>query len=277
MKALSDEIEDNVREIATRSEIIEILKRRIDRRERVRSATVSYSEYDNYWRAFWDSRDFLRKDLPFVRFDKPIDPPISPLDFKVQTIVPAIAEAIHKSQAQQVLEIGSGAGMNLLLLAPMFPSVRFVGLEPTTSGVEMASSFLNSPPIEFPAAHSMGCIKNVHIVQGSILDGTVVSALKQESFDLIFTAAVLEQLQNELDSAFQNIFSIATSYCLFLEEWREANCDVSNYKTLVESDYFRVSWNYLHRYHDIELLERFVPAIQPAWLKYGGVLCRRQA
>ena len=117
-------------------------------------------------------------------------------------------------------------------------------------------------------ANKPGEIKNVRVIKGSILDNVVVKELENYKFELVYTVAVLEQLYNYIDIAFENIFRLTSKYFLFSEEWLEANYLLKNYLTLVNSDYFRLSWNYLNKYENIEILERSIPCIQPAWLKY---------
>ena len=241
----------------------------------MRDPDVSFPEYDDYWKLFWEERDLFRTDLRFTKFDVHIEK-LSPFEFKQQCIISRLSSKIESHNFQSVLEIGSGAGLNLMFLAPKFPDVQFYGLEPTYSGVFMANEFINSPPKEFKEAHEIGKLENVHIIKGSILDKEVVEILKKEySFDFVFTSAVLEQLLNFVDIVFPSIFSIPADYFLFNEEWLEGNYLIDNYKTLVDSDYFRISWNYLNSYKNIQTLERVIEPMQPAWLKYTSVFCKK--
>jgi tRNA G46 methylase TrmB len=269
---LEQEIQENITEILYRQQIINTLKQRIQGMGQ-RRPELSYEEYDTYWHDFWHKRDIFRTDLPFVYYDKPISPHMTPFLAKKLGIVTILKEKIEQYKFKTILEIGSGAALNLMMLAPLFPNVNFFGLEPTASGVNISTEFINNPPPEFKEAYDNGPLKNITIIRGSILEKETLIKLK--SFDFIFTCAVLEQIHNDIELCFQNIFNIANSYFLFYEEWREANYILENYKTLVDNDYFRISWNYLNSFQDIQILERTIPAIQPSWLKYGTVFCKK--
>jgi SAM-dependent methyltransferase len=199
-----------------------------------------------------------------------VQPSISPLEFKREVIINILSEKIEKLHIKSVLEIGSGAGLNLLFLAPLFPDVKFYGIEPTDSGVRVSNNFLNNPPKEFEEAHKQGSIENVRIIKGSILNLADLESLKDQKVDLVFSCAVLEQLNNYIEEAFGNIFQLDCKYFLFYEEWLEANSTILNYKTLVDADYFRLSLNYLNKF-PIGEIKFEIPTIQPSWLSYGIV------
>lgn len=270
-KILKSEIRENVKEVYHR--VFYILPRLLSRYmfgRNLRTAHTSYPEYDSYWNSYWESKDIFRKDLVFTRYDK-ICSSITPFELRKQCIIKTLAEKITKHKILKVLEIGSGAGHNMMLLAPKFPDVSFFGLEPTRSGVEMTNKFINSPPKEFEEAYNLGKLNNVQIIRGSVLDAGLVESLKDNGFDLVFTSAVLEQLNNYLDESFINIFKLGRKYFLFNEEFLEANYLIENYKMLVDSDYFRVSWNYLNKFENFRTIDRTIHALQPSWLKYAVV------
>ena len=271
---LRTEIRANIREILYRFIIIGKLLFRFVVKKNLRTPAVSYPEYDNYWASFWNNRDIFRK-LPILYYDNPIHPQISPFLARKMGIGKILAQKIEQYEFKSVLEVGSGAGLNLLMLAPLFPDALFVGLEPTESGVRISTEFSKAPPPEFEEAFKKGKVDNIKILKGSILEREDLKQLRDYKFDFVFTSAVLEQLHNYSDICFGNIFDQSNGYFLFFEEWLEANYLILNYKTLVDCDYFRMSWNYLNRFPDIEILERSIPPIQPSWLKYGVVFCRK--
>ena len=265
------EISDNYKQIYVRSfYVLPKLLTYLFFNKSKRTPNLSYRQYDNYWNGFWKSKDIFRTDLTYTKFDKPITK-LTPFEFKKNGLIKILSRKITENNISSVLEVGSGGGLNLMFLAPMFPNVTFIGLEPTESGVRITNEFINSPPPEFEDAYKIRKLKNTKIIKGSILDTEAVRELENYKFDLVYTSAVLEQLHNYVDVAFENIFKLTSKYFLFFEEWLEANYLIENYLTLVNSDYFRISWNYLNRYKEIEIVERSIPSIQPAWLKYGVV------
>lgn len=271
---LKEEIMENLRHIKWRSRVVLKLLKMYFVGDTIRSQLTSVPEYETYWEHFWEHKEICRTDLPFVNYDKPILG-LSPLEYRRLSVIPTICEKIRKYQIASVLEIGSGAGLNLLLLAQLFPDVSFTGLEPTGSGVRVSKELLLRPPPEFWQTDAMGEIKNVEVLRGSVLGDGIPESIRSKSFDLVFTSAVLEQLHNDLDEAFLCILALNAKYFLFFEEWLEANYVPSNYHTLVEADYFRVSWNYLHRFPFLTTIDRQIPALQPSWLKYAMVFCEK--
>ena len=272
---LKHEIQENARQIYIRAfHVLPTLLARYFLHKGERTQDLSLSTYDNYWNTFWETKDIFRTDLPFTKFDKPIGE-LTPFESRKAGIVSILAEKIQRTNVSSVLEVGSGTGLNLLLLAPVFPHVTFTGLEPSESGVKISNKLVKAPPPEFEEAHKTGEIRNIEIIRGFILDIEAVERLTNYKFDLVYTSAVLEQLHNYVDIAFENIFKLTSKYFLFFEEWLEANHLIQNYLTLIRSDYFRLSWNYLHRYEGIEILERSIPSIQPSWLKYGVVFGKK--
>jgi len=272
---IRQEILNNLREIKYRIHILGRLIPRYFLKNKGRTPGISLPEYDNYWDGFWEKKDIFRKDLTIVKNDVVL-PGLSPFEFKKKVIVNILAEKIASYKLKTVLEIGSGAGLNLLLLAPLFPEVSFYGLEPTNSGVRVSNNFIKSPPKEFEEAFKLGELKNVQIIKGSILEEQTIAGLREKKIDFVYTCAVLEQLNNYLDIVFPNIFSLSEGYFLFYEEWLEGNYLIDNYKTLVDADYFRISWNYLNQFKEIETLERSIPLLQPSWLKYSVVFAKKQ-
>jgi len=272
---LKEEIKSNVKDVLKKVFVIlPILLKRYFLSYNKRTTDIVYTEYDDYWDTFWQKADIFRLDLPFVYFDKPTTN-ISPFLYKKNCILPILIEKIKSNEIDSVCEIGSGAGLNLILLATLFPDVKFFGIEPTESGVRITNKFIENPPREFGNTYKLGGkLRNIEVFKENILDTHTVKKL-QNKFDFVFTCAVLEQLNNYIDIALYNSISLTNKYFLFFEEWFEANYLIDNYVTLVKSDYFRISWNYMNKFKNIEILEKSIPALQPAWLKYGVVFGKK--
>lgn len=266
------EMKRNLFEIRVRIRILVILLLRYLFLRGLRTADLSVKEYEANWRDMAEKgdvyRDIVEQRLPLERWGKPVT--CSPLEVRRDQISVLIGGYLEECGAQRVLEVGSGVGLNLLFLAPRFPNIQFYGLEPTSSGVEASKSLMADPPSNFEEAKAVAPIENVTIIRGSLFDAQKVQSLARLSPDLVFTTAVLEQMHNSIDVALEHIFKITGRHFLFYEEFLEAN-GVTDYLTLVTSDYFRHSWNLLNDYPQITILDRRIPPYQPSWLKYGLV------
>lgn len=269
---LSDEIKRNVREIIVRTKILFILfARRFGFSRRIPKG--SYEEYDSYWDNFWERKDIFREDLVLVHNSKPLKN-MTPYDYKKETILKLLSDIIEKYDIKNVLEIGSGAGLNLVYLASKYKEVNFTGIEPTSSGVNVLNNFIANPPIELVCNGNTEKINNLKVTKASIIEADTIKEISDEKYDLIFSCAVLEQLHNNIDLAFDNIFRMDSKYFLFFEEWLDGNTNVNNYRTLVDSDYFRLPWSYINKFSSVDVLEVFCPLLQPSWLNYSGLFLR---
>ncbi len=272
---LKEEIRRNLNDVKKRLFVVlPILLKRYFLKSNKRTPISSYQEYDKYWDIFWERKDLFRTDLPFMYHDKQVGK-MTPFEYKNLGPIKIISKAIESRDIKSVCEIGSGAGLNLLILAPLFPDVNFLGIEPTESGVRITKKFINNPPFEFENAFKLGKVQNIEVIQASILDSKIVEILRARKIDLIFSSAVFEQLNNYIEIAINNAIDITDKYFLFIEEWLEANYLIDNYITLVKSDYFRISWNYLNNKDSVRILKKSIPALQPGWLKYGVVFGKK--
>ncbi|MCC6695168.1 MAG: class I SAM-dependent methyltransferase [Candidatus Hydrogenedentes bacterium] len=242
-----------------------------------RTSQDSLSEYSRNWAALEaqgaDFQNLFEPKFPMTRFNKPVA--MSVYEWRRTVITHHLARFIESTGAKRILEIGSGFGFNLLLLAPRFPDRQFVGIEPTDTGVRISKAWLAEPPGEFREASSAKPLLNVEIELNDILTMDTGAWLETRggAFDFVFTTAVLEQLHNEIDVALRNIFRLTSGHFCFFEEFLEAN--TAHYLDLVKWDYFRHSWDILHEFADVEIIERFIPEYQPSWLKYAFVFGRR--
>ena len=263
---IENEIKKNEEVILELLKINKKLLQRYEKPENSRCEKKSYDEYNNFWHDFWEKKEYFRKDLPIVNNGVVIQG-LTPFEFKKKVIIDELRQKIEILQPRVVLEIGSGGGLNLMLLAPEFPNISFIGLEPTQSGVDITNKMILEPPAEFEKAFHNKAVHNIEIIQGSILDKRVIESMPKD-IDLIFTSAVLEQLNNNINEAFAGISLLKFTHFLFYEEWLEANSDIKHYKTLVESDYFRQSTRILNEFNLI-LKEFKIPILQPSWMQYG--------
>lgn len=270
---LSDEIKRNIHEIVVRTKILFILFTRVFGFAK-RNQKKSYDEYDSYWNDFWEKKDIFRDDLVLVCNGKPLKY-MTPYDYKKQTILKLLSDIIEKYEIKKVLEIGSGAGLNLVYLASKFKEVDFTGIEATSSGVNVSSGFIANPPSELTYDGKNEKINNLKVLKASIININTFEGLLENKYDLVFSCAVLEQLYNHIDVAFDNIFKINSAYYLFFEEWLDGNTNVNNYKTLVDSDYFRLPWSYVNKYNSVEVIETICPLLQPSWLNYSAMFMRK--
>lgn len=153
----------------------------------------------------------------------------------------AMARVIRALGARRVLEVGSGTGINLFVLAALLPEVSFAGVELTATGVAQAQSVVASPalpqrladycpsPVADAAAH-----RRVDIRRGNALE----LPFEDAAFDLVFTRQALEQMDMIRAPVLRQIARVARSHALLVEPFADANRDPLRRTYVAAKDYF---------------------------------------
>jgi tRNA G46 methylase TrmB len=135
-----------------------------------------------------------------------------------------IEDQIKKGTFQNIIEIGSGNGFNLIYLANRFPDKNFFGFELTKRGVENSyassknkviveniSKFVSldyNSKISFP-------LNNLTFTQKDITKGLDQSFVIGNT--LVFTSLAMEQMEDIFPEAIKNILEIKADKYLFIE------------------------------------------------------------
>lgn len=158
---------------------------------------------------------------------------------------------IRALQPKSVLEVGSGNGINLLLLANQFPDVSFTGVELTTAGNRVARELQSSGML--PAALGLypvdpgidgQAFRRINFLQG---DATAMP-FESGSFDLVITVLSVEQMERVRHKALAEIARVCGGHVLNLEPFAEANRTGLRRLHVYGRDYFRGSISDLPRY-----------------------------
>jgi ubiquinone/menaquinone biosynthesis C-methylase UbiE len=161
-----------------------------------------------------------------------------------------LMRAIARLKPRTVLEVGSGNGLNLFILAARFPEIHFMGLELTAGGVvaanrvramaelpEILVTFAPEPPIDLKP------FDRIVIVQGNAAALPFVDA----SFDLVITALALEQMEPIRHQALAEIRRVASTYTAMVEPFFDWNATGPQRDYIIANDYFSGSVAELER------------------------------
>jgi SAM-dependent methyltransferase len=162
-----------------------------------------------------------------------------------------LTKAIRFLRPQSVLEVGSGWGLNLMVLACLCPETRFQGVELTKSGVEMTKAMaagkeLPEPLVRFmPEApvDPMG-FQRIAVDRGS----AERLPYADSSFDLVFTRLALEQMESIRETALSEVARVARSHVVMIESFREMNDKGLRRQYAIANNYFRGRLADLPRY-----------------------------
>lgn len=183
-------------------------------------------EYEEVWSAGY--RRYNTSDGPL----KPV-----PWTIREQHVMAAMAGAarfrsiilggvIATLRPRNVLEVGCGDGINLLLLAGAFPEIQFIGLELTEAGNSAARNLQSKPEMpEHLVRYAPLAQKDATAFQRiSLLRGDACKmAFSGNSFDLVFTILSIEQMERVRDAALREIARVTGGHLLNMEPFEDAN------------------------------------------------------
>lgn len=152
-----------------------------------------------------------------------------------------LTRLVDVAGAGRVLEVGSGRGENLVLLALRRPGLDLTGIELTAAGVAASRELASAVPPELSAAAGVTPGEAEEAALGRI-DFRQASAFElpfeDDAFDVAFTCLVLEQIPDEYPKALVEMRRVTRGYCAFLEPFADANGPVGR-SYLRSVDYFR--------------------------------------
>ena len=189
-----------------------------------------------------------------------------------------LAATIETLGPRTVLEVGSGDGLNLMVLAAMFPEVRFTGIELTRGGVEVARRFQSEADFPEEAAAAFPArrldpqaFRRVDFRRGSARRLRAPTA----SFDLVVTCVALEQMESIRAAALTEVARVAGRWTAMIEPFRDFNADGMRRRYIEAYDYFQGGVDDLPRYG---LEPQFVSADVPQKLNLHTalVVCRKR-
>jgi SAM-dependent methyltransferase len=174
--------------------------------------------------------------------------------FIIKRYADLILEALERLSVESVLEVGSGRGRNLALLALKRPDLSLTGLELTKSGVENSRALAEDVPsrllqvagTEQSAEQAKASLQKIQFHQGNAMD----MPFPDKSFDASFTSLVLEQVPRDYPRVLQQMRRVTRKFCIFNEAFDEANSWWGR-AHLRRVDYFRASMRDFSR-HGLE-------------------------
>lgn len=135
---------------------------------------------------------------------------------------------LAETRPRTVLEVGAGAGQNLLGLSAVFPEIAFTGIELTEEGVARARSVQSHEHLPdvikqfspFPVADDTAH-RRVDFQQG---DATALP-FADGSFDLVYSRLALEQMERVRRKAVAEMVRVSAGHVLMVEPFADFNDD----------------------------------------------------
>lgn len=158
---------------------------------------------------------------------------------------------IEKLKPTNILEVGSGMGLNLCILAARFPNTKFTGIELTAAGDEVARAFRAMPtlPEQFRQFSPLLIVdeeahQRIELHQGSAAQ----LPFKKGSFDLVYSIQALEQMESIRDQVLEQMANVCSGHVAMFEPFTEWNKDPMRHALISSRRYFAASFTDLRRY-----------------------------
>lgn len=162
-----------------------------------------------------------------------------------------LSRILEELRPTTVLEVGSGNGMVLMMLATGHPAIQFTGIELTQSGIQAAQRVQAQPELP-PAVLSFlpfatadgGAFRRVEFREGN----AAALPWPDDSFDLVLTSLALEQMNQVRREALTGLARVAKRWVVMLEPFRDFNLTPERQLHTRSHDYFAATVADLPRY-----------------------------
>ena len=199
-------------------------------------------EYDAVWAEGYERYRAKRDDArysPWLWRDKQILFDAAGAPRFRSLLYGAVIDAL---KPKRVLEVGSGDGINLLLLAGVFPKISFTGLELTDSGHHTAMAAKSADALP-PALEGYSVLpqkdplafQRIDFVQGNACR----MPFEDNAFDLVMTILSVEQMERVRHQALTEIVRVTRNHVLNLEPFQDINANGVRRLNVRSRDYFR--------------------------------------
>jgi SAM-dependent methyltransferase len=152
---------------------------------------------------------------------------------------------------QSVLEVGSGYGLNLLLLSMQFPDIRFLGVELTQAGVAATKALADDPstpdrlaPFAIEPLADRQALRRLDVRHGS----ADALPLPDGAVDVAVTVLALEQMERIRAQALRELARVARHHVVMIEPFADWNAEGHRLEYIRRHDYFAARVDELPRY-----------------------------
>lgn len=169
-----------------------------------------------------------------------------------------ILKRINKINPKTILEVGSGNGINLKILASNYPNKKFVGIDISKVGIEKSNSCKNKviKKYEYEPLKIISKNKKLDNIKFFCQNAKNLK-FKNKSFDLVFTILSLEQMNNIAKKVIKEIKRCTIKDAIFIEPFYNLNKTGLKYlhhhanqylklnpNDFIDKDFYKVDFKY---------------------------------
>lgn len=162
-----------------------------------------------------------------------------------------LMRVIETLKPKRVLEVGSGMGLNLLLLAARFPEIQFSGIELTASGHEVAQALRASPklPDELKSFSPLPIMDDQAHHKVELFQASAAQLpFEKNTFDLVYSIQALEQMEGIRDEVFAELARVCSGHIAMFEPFSDWNKTVMRQQLITSRKFFSAGIDDLRRY-----------------------------
>jgi SAM-dependent methyltransferase len=162
-----------------------------------------------------------------------------------------LMHVIEQLEPKSVLEVGSGIGGNLFMLAARYPHIEFSGIELTASGYQAAQSIRALPVLPKELANfsplevrDVTAHQKVKFYQGSAAELPFAA----RSYDLVYTIQAIEQMKDIGAAALRELARVSAGHVAMFEPFAEWNQTKPRRAKIADAGMIRLSTSELPAY-----------------------------
>ena len=131
---------------------------------------------------------------------------------------------IHEIKPKNVLEIGSGNGINLKILSTHFSEINFVGIDYSKKGIEKSNELKQLELLEDLHRPLKIDKENLSSNNLSFYQANANNlSFKNDNFDLVFSVLALEQMNNIAKEVYNEIKRCSAKHIILIEPFKNLN------------------------------------------------------
>jgi len=153
--------------------------------------------WKHYWKRFWEREHLIEKEQMGDLAQKS--------EVKGSERAELIEAIATQSPFDSLLEVACSCGQNFFTLAPMFPDVKFAGIDRDKEAVDEGRLLLER--------------NNISNVQLTVTDARDLSMFEDNSFDVIISCAFMLYIwPDDVESVLKEMFRVAKRKLIIMEQ-----------------------------------------------------------
>lgn len=182
---------------------------------------------------------------------------------------------INQTSAVKILEVGSGNGLNSILLSCLFPKKNFFGIDISSVGIRYSKRILKNK-VENKFFYGFPVIPKKKIGKVDFINSNAKNMkFKNNSFDFVFSVLALEQMDDIKKKVINEMVRVSSKYICFVEPFSDVNKTFLRKVHINTNKYFSYKINDLEKNHKLKIINIDFDHPKKITLGAACVLCKK--